>query len=191
MRAIDSRAAWRHPGEPSGSQTGRFQEQHEHSRHAIPRRRGAGSAGRLRRPEGLGGHLKTGQSWTGQNRPVGRAPQAVRVFYRIATWFCKSAVTGATIRAGRAGCQPPRKASFRGIPGYGVEPRSSILEALGPSVIRTGGVMSRSARPAGECANSAGRRSARARGGAGGPGRRPRRRCRRGACPSPRLGGSR
>jgi hypothetical protein len=32
----------------------------------------------------LGGHLKTGQSWTGQNRPVGRAPQAVRVFYRIA-----------------------------------------------------------------------------------------------------------
>ena len=70
---------------------------------------------------------------------MGRAPQAVRVFYRIATWFCKSAVTGATIRAGRAGCQPPRKASFRGIPGYGVEPRSSILEALGPSVIRTGG----------------------------------------------------
>jgi hypothetical protein len=25
---------------------------------------------------GLGGHLKTGQSWTGQNRPVGRRPQA-------------------------------------------------------------------------------------------------------------------
>ena len=32
----------------------------------------------------LGGHLKTGQSWTGQNRPVGRAPQAVRVSYRMA-----------------------------------------------------------------------------------------------------------
>src|SRR3989441_8220108 len=29
----------------------------------------------------LGGHLKTGQSWTGQNRPVGEPPQA-RVFYR-------------------------------------------------------------------------------------------------------------
>jgi hypothetical protein len=27
----------------------------------------------------LGGHLKTGQSWTGQNRPVGEPPQA-RVF---------------------------------------------------------------------------------------------------------------
>ena len=52
MRAIDSRAAWPHPGEPSGSQIGRFQEQHENSRHPIPRRRGAGSAGRLRRPEG-------------------------------------------------------------------------------------------------------------------------------------------
>ena len=25
---------------------------------------------------GLGGHLKTGQSWTGQNRPVGHEPQA-------------------------------------------------------------------------------------------------------------------
>src|SRR5439155_27172799 len=24
----------------------------------------------------LGGHLKTGQSWTGQNRPVGEPPQA-------------------------------------------------------------------------------------------------------------------
>jgi hypothetical protein len=30
----------------------------------------------------LGGHLKTGQSWTGQNRPVGELPQA-RVFYRV------------------------------------------------------------------------------------------------------------
>jgi hypothetical protein len=29
----------------------------------------------------LGGHLKTGQSWTGQNRPVGEPPQA-RVLYR-------------------------------------------------------------------------------------------------------------
>jgi two-component system NtrC family sensor kinase len=29
----------------------------------------------------LGGHLKTGQLWTGQNRPVGAAPQA-GVFYR-------------------------------------------------------------------------------------------------------------
>ena len=34
--------------------------------------------------ERLGEHLKTGQSWTGQNRPVGRAPQAVRVSYRMA-----------------------------------------------------------------------------------------------------------
>jgi TolA-binding protein len=25
---------------------------------------------------GLGGHLKTGQSWTGQNRPVGEPPPA-------------------------------------------------------------------------------------------------------------------
>ena len=30
----------------------------------------------------LGGHLKTGQSWTGQNRPVGEPPQA-RVLYRV------------------------------------------------------------------------------------------------------------
>ena len=30
----------------------------------------------------LGGHLKTGQSWTGQNRPVREPPQA-RVFYRV------------------------------------------------------------------------------------------------------------
>lgn len=30
----------------------------------------------------LGGHLKTGQSWTGQNRPVGARPQA-RAFYRV------------------------------------------------------------------------------------------------------------
>jgi hypothetical protein len=29
----------------------------------------------------LGGHLKTGQSWTGQPRPVGAPPQA-SVFYR-------------------------------------------------------------------------------------------------------------
>lgn len=29
----------------------------------------------------LGGHLKTGQSWTGENRPVGEPPQA-RVLYR-------------------------------------------------------------------------------------------------------------
>ena len=34
------------------------------------------------RQETLGGHLKTGQSWTGQNRPVGRAPQA-QGFYSI------------------------------------------------------------------------------------------------------------
>ena len=32
-------------------------------------------------PKVLGGHLKTGQSWTGQNRPVGEPPQA-RVLYR-------------------------------------------------------------------------------------------------------------
>ena len=32
-------------------------------------------------PTTLGGHLKTGQSWTGQNRPVGEPPQA-RVLYR-------------------------------------------------------------------------------------------------------------
>jgi len=30
----------------------------------------------------LGGHLKTGQSWTGQNRPVGRRSQA-GVLYRV------------------------------------------------------------------------------------------------------------
>ena len=30
---------------------------------------------------GLGGHLKTGQLWTGENRPVGEPPQA-RVLYR-------------------------------------------------------------------------------------------------------------
>ena len=33
------------------------------------------------RPD-LGGHLKTGQLWTGQNRPVREPPQA-RVFYRV------------------------------------------------------------------------------------------------------------
>jgi hypothetical protein len=30
----------------------------------------------------LGGHLKTGQSWTAQNRPVGARSQA-RAFYRV------------------------------------------------------------------------------------------------------------
>jgi hypothetical protein len=49
----------------------------------------------------LGGHLKTGQSWTGQNRPVGRAPQA-RGFYRIGGRVRKSAVTGG-IAAGPVG----------------------------------------------------------------------------------------
>ena len=59
---------------------------------------------------GLGGHLKTGQSWTGQNRPVGRAPQA-RGFYRIGARVRKSAAAdgvaarpagdGAVVGAGR------------------------------------------------------------------------------------------
>ena len=31
----------------------------------------------------LGGHLKTGQLWTGQTRPVGTGAPSVRVFYRM------------------------------------------------------------------------------------------------------------
>src|SRR6266446_6470138 len=41
-----------------------------------------GAADALQLDKVLGGHLKTGQLWTGQNRPVREPPQA-RVFYRV------------------------------------------------------------------------------------------------------------
>jgi SAM-dependent methyltransferase len=40
------------------------------------------NAGKIIDSLNLGGHLKTGQSWTGQTRPVGARPQA-RAFYRV------------------------------------------------------------------------------------------------------------
>src|SRR5262245_24821819 len=63
----------------------------------------------------------------------------------------------------------PRKAIF---PGYGVwvGPKSLIPAPLGACRAAGGRLMRRFARPGGGCASSAGRRSARARGGAGGPG---------------------
>jgi hypothetical protein len=60
---------------------------------------------------GLGGHLKTGQSWTGQNRPVGAPPQA-RVFYRV---HCRSSKRrnvrkrSDSSEAASASCAPTRE----------------------------------------------------------------------------------
>jgi len=131
----------------------------------------------------LSGHLKTGQSWTGQNRPVGRAPQAVRVFYRIAVGLRKSAAAG----GGPAGCtrvSSLSKSPISGDTGIWGDPRSSILEALGRSPMGHDRLMPRPARPGGGCASSAGRRSRHGRGGGAGPGRRRRQRCRPTASPS-------
>ncbi len=141
---------------------------------------------------GLGGHLKTGQSWTGQNRPVGRAPQARR-FYRIGASVRKSAAAGgvAAKPAGDgAGVVAGRKWLVSGDAEIWAGRRSSILEALGRSPIWADRVMRRSAHPGGGCASSGAHRSGHGRDGATDPGRRRRRRCRRGACPSPRRDGS-
>jgi hypothetical protein len=134
----------------------------------------------------LGGHLKPGHRWTGQNRPKGRALKAACVVARSCRESKRRADHGVRRNDGRGGAGVCGHLFRRRLGDTKIAPPIAIVApepnaGLSFTVSR---LLTRVGRPAAACASSWGRRSGRGHGGADGRAAPRRRRCRPGACPS-------